>query len=80
MLILSERVGLYWWRRDTTIPVRVKILACGDRAKAQTAATLQDINIPWRALQTHSAVDTTTINIGVFGFHYLKGTVFVCCA
>lgn len=47
----SERVDLYWRRRDITVPLRVKILACGDRAKAQTAATLQDINTLRRAFK-----------------------------
>ncbi len=48
---LSERVDLYWLRRDTTVLLPVKILACGDRAKAQTAATLQDINTLQRAFK-----------------------------
>lgn len=40
--MFGERVGLYMWRRDTTVRLRVKILASADRAKAQTAATHRD--------------------------------------
>lgn len=31
-------------------------------------------------IQTHSAVDTTTIRIDVIGFYFVKRTVFFCCA
>lgn len=47
----GERVGSYVWRRDTAVRLRVKILACGDRAKAQTAATHQDNNVHWSAFK-----------------------------
>lgn len=40
--MFGERVGLYMWRRDTIVRLRVKILASADRAKAQTAATHRD--------------------------------------
>lgn len=49
--MFGKRVGLYMWRRDTAVPPRVKILACGDRAKAQTAATHQDNNVHWSAFK-----------------------------
>lgn len=69
---LSERVDLYWRRRDITVPLRVKILACGDRAKAQTAATLQDINTLRRAFKRtlHSIRRAYASEPSVFFFFY----------
>lgn len=69
---LSERVDLYWRRRDITVPLRVKILACGDRAKAQTAATLQDINTLRRAFKRtlHSIRRAYASEHSVFFFFY----------
>lgn len=44
--MFGERVGLYMWRRDTVVRLRVKILGSADRAKAQTAATHRDNSAP----------------------------------
>lgn len=71
-LQLEARVDLCWWRRDTAIPLRVKILAWLDRATAQTAATRQDSDVLRRTFKrTLLSPSHTNAHAGVFLFSLL---------
>lgn len=80
---LNDSVYLCWWRRDIVFLVRVKILAWEDRAKAQTAATVQYNSPPQRpfkrTLLSARLLYTSewSASLSSSFFFILKRTVFI---